>query len=287
MLMARFRRGMDTGRGKGYRNIRPMFQHDRRVHQLAGKGIKSPQRMPFMLKKGTVQEHKEHPSFSVAQAQQIAKDHITENPTYYGKKEKIGIKYILITRLEGSSKEDYNLGVTQRFNSVAQADTRLREISATVPKSGGYDKTDVKVVFKDGHTYEGRWDVKHYTQPDNDTSIGQHLRESLNFKAGLTERGKEWIKKGYLKKPDVKQAKNFLKKYEFGGKCGWKKGGKLSAQDKRRLTQVLNEENEKTESNANIFDVIRKTQLRQKKTFDYFENNEAFYYLQKKGASLE
>jgi hypothetical protein len=47
------RKGMDLHKGKGYRNIKPMYAHDKHVHRCAGKGISQPQKMPqFMLKKG-------------------------------------------------------------------------------------------------------------------------------------------------------------------------------------------------------------------------------------------
>lgn len=44
------RRGMDKGHGRGYRNIAPMYAHDVRTHHLAGKGIKSVQKLPQLMK---------------------------------------------------------------------------------------------------------------------------------------------------------------------------------------------------------------------------------------------
>jgi hypothetical protein len=47
------RKGLTVGEGKGYRNYRPMFAYDHKVHQMSGKGQKQAQRLPVMLKVGT------------------------------------------------------------------------------------------------------------------------------------------------------------------------------------------------------------------------------------------
>lgn len=46
------------GHGKGYYNYKPMLQYDRRIHQMSGKGIRQPQRMP-MMQCGGKSYHKE------------------------------------------------------------------------------------------------------------------------------------------------------------------------------------------------------------------------------------
>jgi hypothetical protein len=89
------RKGMMVGSGKsGYYNI---TGRDPMVHAMSAKGIKQPQRafMPInpairrysneKLQEGMVKEHIEHPKFTMEQARQIAKDHLTENPRAYGK----------------------------------------------------------------------------------------------------------------------------------------------------------------------------------------------------------
>lgn len=89
------RKGMMLGKGRGYKNI---IGRDPFVHSQSGKGIKQPQRMPYFavnpalakysnakLQEGAVKEHIEHPKFSMSQARQIAKDHLTDNPRAYGK----------------------------------------------------------------------------------------------------------------------------------------------------------------------------------------------------------
>jgi len=86
---------MMVGSGRqGYYNV---TGRDPMVHSLSARGIKQPQRA-FMainpairrysnvkLEQGAVKEHIEHPKFTMEQARQIAKDHLTENPRAYGK----------------------------------------------------------------------------------------------------------------------------------------------------------------------------------------------------------
>jgi hypothetical protein len=44
------RKGLGKGLGKGYKNLKPTFMHDRKVHATSARGIMQPQRMPAMLK---------------------------------------------------------------------------------------------------------------------------------------------------------------------------------------------------------------------------------------------
>lgn len=46
------RRGLGKGKGSGYKNIIP--QHDSRIHQLSGKGVKQPQRTSTLKKKASL-----------------------------------------------------------------------------------------------------------------------------------------------------------------------------------------------------------------------------------------
>ena len=178
------RRGLGRGRGKGYKNLQ---SRDPRVHSQSARGIKQPQKIP------------QCPMLSDLKK----------------KDKKIFIKSIEITRAEGSSVYDPNLGKTQKFNNVKDADKRLLEISRTAPATGGYDKTDVKVTFEDGTTYEGRWDIKHFSQMNADLTIKDHIKQNFNFFAGNTLRGKEAIEMGWTTKEQIREAKDWLEKYDL------------------------------------------------------------------------
>jgi hypothetical protein len=179
------RKGLTKGSGRiGYYNV---IAKDPMVHRMSAKGIKQPQ------------------TLSMSFGGKAAK--------------KVGVKYIEIRRAEGNKLYDPKLGIWIRYDNLKQADGRLREISKTAPMTGGYDKTDVKVVFDDGFTYEGRWDVKHFSQPNADLSIGDHIRDELNFYAGNTERGKKYIESMGLQN-ETKKYQKALKKWDLGGKGG-------------------------------------------------------------------
>jgi len=44
-----------------------------------------------------------------------------------------------------------------------RANETLMRWSHTAPKNGGYDKCDFKITFADGETYEGRFDLMHWS----------------------------------------------------------------------------------------------------------------------------
>ena len=89
---------------------------------------------------------------------------------------------VKIRRAEGEiGKADFNWRKFIGPNAEDAGNAYLREISATAPKGGCYDKTDVVISFADGTEWEARFDVKHFTEPDNDTDLRQHVRDFLFF----------------------------------------------------------------------------------------------------------
>jgi hypothetical protein len=100
---------------------------------------------------------------------------------------------IVVDRAEGPSA----LCFKTEHATIAEANKRLRDISMTAPRSGGYDKTDVTVFF-DGTDINGddgwnfRFDVKYITQPDNDTDIIKHVQDWINFLMQRTEHAKKY-----------------------------------------------------------------------------------------------
>jgi GTP cyclohydrolase II len=197
--MARFRRGMDIGKGKGYRNIRPMFQHDRRVHQLAGKGIKSPQRMPIMLKKGDSVTAK----FTQAKGTVVSTDPFAvkyhadsrdyvrlSNPKFWQKGGKISTKfknyavyrvgklpkyakirmqdigrkghsYRLVFQKKDGSWHTYEFLINKKDINTLQAKALIRQIKAVYPHAkGGKISDTLKTIGKKAkEAYE--WEKEH------------------------------------------------------------------------------------------------------------------------------
>lgn len=94
---------------------------------------------------------------------------------------KIKVKEVWLNRAEGPRGQTGERTV----HSLEDADETLRDWARTAPKpSGGYDKTDFKVTFADGETYEGRYDL---TQEDRKKKslLGTHIQENLLFHGGL------------------------------------------------------------------------------------------------------
>ena len=97
---------------------------------------------------------------------------------YFEKKELGRVKNIIVTRAEGPIEMT---GKPQTFKTFADANKWLRESSMSAPKGGGYDKHDFKVEWNDGTIYEGRLDVKHWSNSDNDTDIAQHIKNMASY----------------------------------------------------------------------------------------------------------
>jgi hypothetical protein len=93
---------------------------------------------------------------------------------------KIAVKKIEITRGEGPSVE---CGITHICMSWEAADSILYDMSKTAPRTGGYDKTDFVITFKDGEEYSGRYDLKHHSIED--VSLSGHVVDFVRFHGGL------------------------------------------------------------------------------------------------------
>lgn len=105
---------------------------------------------------------------------------------------KIPVKTIEIVRIEGPIEL---CDKKYLASSYGEANVILRTMSDTAPSRGGYDKCDFKVIFEDGETYEGRYDLKHWScEQDEGPSI--NLKERVGgycrFMAGLIH--PSWMK---------------------------------------------------------------------------------------------
>lgn len=97
---------------------------------------------------------------------------------------KIKAKKVTIERVEGP----ICLCQTAVFDGdecLTLANDWLHYQEETYPKDGCYDKHDFTIVFQDGEEYEGRLDCKHSSCPDPDLDVARHVREFVEFHAGM------------------------------------------------------------------------------------------------------
>jgi len=130
----------------------------------------------------------------------------------------IRAKSIVLTRAEGPAAEcDKPLKVS----SWTDADRVLRQWSETAPKDcRTYDKCDFVITYEDGETYEGRYDLKHWTCEY--PNLGKHVRNFVAFHAGQykpawmsEEQYREYLETPYFKKMRSEFG-HFLESYEIG-----------------------------------------------------------------------
>jgi hypothetical protein len=96
-----------------------------------------------------------------------------------------GITKVVIERAEGMTGDPTMQRRTFEGTHAEQdANAWLYRISTTAPRNGDYDKTDVWITLSDGvkeYEYEARFDVKHYSCPDPDLNVRQHLTTTLTY----------------------------------------------------------------------------------------------------------
>ena len=87
---------------------------------------------------------------------------------------------ITITRAEGNTETDTFEPVT--VASFAAADALLHAWSETAPSRGGYNKCDFSIVWPNGDTYRGRYDLKHHSKEP--ASLTRHMVDNGEFHTG-------------------------------------------------------------------------------------------------------
>jgi len=110
------------------------------------------------------------------------------------KTQKILPQTITLDRWEGLSAS-----VKLRWRDARRAEMSLWQLAAkvmrdwsdTAPKGGCYDKGEFTVRFQDGEVYKGRFDLKHWSEPDNDIDIAGHIRDFAECETG--RRMPEWV----------------------------------------------------------------------------------------------
>lgn len=129
---------------------------------------------------------------------------------------------ITLTRAEGYAAECVTV-VLEGPELWTRANGTLHGWSYTAPKSGGYNKCDFKVEYADGETYEGRYDLKHFTLEM--PSLARHMVgflevASLRVKPGNMS-AEDWER--YAKVSRARDSEHaeaygkFLDSYEIGG----------------------------------------------------------------------
>jgi hypothetical protein len=91
------------------------------------------------------------------------------------------ITKVTVQRAEGPNTADFSKHTFEGEDAEARANAYLREISATAPRTGGYDKTDVVVTLASGDEFKLRHDVKHFECDDSDTDVRRSLRDFFYY----------------------------------------------------------------------------------------------------------
>jgi hypothetical protein len=104
---------------------------------------------------------------------------------------------IWVRRAEGRASECIELtlkGGDGYAEVWARADSVLQRWSRTAPDSGGYDKCDFRILYEDGETYEGRYDLQRHES----VSIATHMLSFLECYSGRK-------KPGHMKEADYRR----------------------------------------------------------------------------------
>jgi hypothetical protein len=149
----------------------------------------------------------------------LQREHVAENP------EKIQAREIWIRRAEGRPGRDDMEPHTFKAGAVSpweQANAWIHRQARSAPEGGGYDKTDFKITYADGETYEGRFDLEREHAGRHDP-LGEHVRTFLQFYAGTyrpphmaEEKYRAYLDSRKNEKPSAAECQTFLDRYEIG-----------------------------------------------------------------------
>ena len=148
---------------------------------------------------------------------------IEHSPTVTTMRALIRAKTIILDRVEGSHVEvgrpEARIERADHEDIWSTADSTLKDWSETAPKEGGYDKTDFTIVYDDGETYKGRYDLKHWTVEYPD--LAKHVYHFVGFHAGVykpphltAEEYAEILNRLWVK--EIPEFQKFLQTYEIG-----------------------------------------------------------------------
>jgi len=119
---------------------------------------------------------------------------------------KIPVSKIILHWYEGRQMKAYpNESV---FKNIPEMNRFLASQARKITANGGYDKHKITVVWEDGQTYTGRWDV---TNPNSeyysvdDVKIGAHIKNWFKYQ----------LEKGDLSLKEKMDIEEFLRKYDL------------------------------------------------------------------------
>ena len=133
-------------------------------------------------------------------------------------KKKIVIVKVIFERAEGP------IGECERkeFTSLADAQVQAFRWARTAPPPGkGYDKCDFQLVFEDGNTYDGRYDLQRTGYNSDGQTIGQQAVSHLTYLAGqrrpyhFSDEHWAYCCKELQETGITKEARKFLEAYEI------------------------------------------------------------------------
>jgi hypothetical protein len=108
---------------------------------------------------------------------------------------KVNVKGILIRRQDGSPRGTYEVVL----GTWEETDVILRLWAKSAPADGSYESCHFKVVFEDGNSYSGTYQLK---QKD---SFGRNLL-TTHIHLVCTETNNVWDAKSFLEKYDIPKA---------------------------------------------------------------------------------
>jgi hypothetical protein len=112
------------------------------------------------------------------------------------------------------------------FKTVGEATCVLMQMAHHAP-TVGYDKTDFRITWEDGYVYEGRYDLHHISQqqenPNRRIDLADHVRGHVTFLSGTRcpghmtpENYREVLKLYGFDTPEKQQAAiDWLARYEL------------------------------------------------------------------------
>lgn len=142
----------------------------------------------------------------------------TPTPTAIPKAAKKKLVRVIFERAEGPTAECGK----KEFTSLADAQVQAFRWACTAPPPGkGYDKCDFQLVFEDGHTYDGRYDLQNTGYNSSKETIGDQAVNFLSYLAGLRRplhfTDELWTSccKEHETTGIAKEAREFLEAYEI------------------------------------------------------------------------
>jgi hypothetical protein len=139
--------------------------------------------------------------------------------------DKVKVVKVEIPFSENSWFQRVHKGKLVTVATIGDATCLLIQMARDAPTMG-YDKTDFRITWEDGYIYEGRYDLHHLGQqqenPNRSIDLADHVRGFVLFCSGtrrphhLTEEQYEQCLKTWEMTPDKRQeCLDWLAKYEL------------------------------------------------------------------------